>query len=60
MAYAVVMETLAALPSDMWEPTPPEAQTYMRALEARRAALEAKIQMLQGALGDSYASAFWC
>ena len=47
MAYPVVMETLAALLSDIWEQTPPEAQAYIRALEARVAALEPMIEALQ-------------
>src|SRR5918999_2788906 len=47
MAYAVAMETLAALPSDIWDRTPPEAKAYIRALEARLSALEARVQALQ-------------
>src|ERR687892_578736 len=47
MAYAVVMETPTALPSDIWEQTPPEAQAYIRALEARLSALESMMQALQ-------------
>jgi transposase len=47
MAYAVAMETLAALPSDIWDRTPPEAQAYIRALEARLSALELMVQALQ-------------
>jgi transposase len=47
MAYAVIMATPAAVPSDMWEQTPPEAQAYIRTLEARLAALESMIQALQ-------------
>jgi hypothetical protein len=38
------METPAALPRDMWERTPPEAQAYMGTLEARVAALVAMVQ----------------
>jgi transposase len=41
------METLAALPPDIWERTPPEAQAYIRALEARLATLEGMMQALQ-------------
>jgi transposase len=41
------METLAALPPDIWERTPPEAQAYIRALEARVATLESMMQALQ-------------
>ena len=47
MAYAVVMETPTALPSDIWEQTPPEAQAYIRALAARLSALESMMQALQ-------------
>ncbi len=47
MAYPVAMEPLAALPSDIWQQTPPEAQSYIRALEARLAALESMVQALQ-------------
>jgi transposase len=35
------------LSSDLWERTPPEVQAYIRALEARVAALEATIQQLR-------------
>src|ERR671932_624990 len=41
------MDTPAALPSDLWERTPPEAQAYIRALESRLSALEARVQTLQ-------------
>jgi hypothetical protein len=41
------METLAALPTDIWQRTPPEAQAYIRSLEARLATLEAMVQALQ-------------
>src|SRR5262249_61667267 len=41
------METPRAIPHDMWEQLPPEAQAYMRALEARVEALEAMMQALQ-------------
>ena len=47
MAYAIAMETLAALPSDIWDRTPPEAQAYIQALEARLSALESMVQALQ-------------
>src|SRR5688572_7883769 len=47
MAYAVAMEIPAALPSDIWDRTPPEAQAYIRALEARLSALESMVQALQ-------------
>ena len=41
------MEPLVALPPDIWEQTPPEAQAYIRALEARLSALESMMQALQ-------------
>jgi len=41
------MDTPAALPSDLWERTPPEAQAYIRALASRLSALEARVQTLQ-------------
>ena len=41
------METPPALPHEVWERTPPEAQAYIRALEARIEALEAGVQALQ-------------
>ena len=41
------METPAALSSDLWERTPPEAQAYIRALESRLSTLEARVQTLQ-------------
>jgi transposase len=41
------METPAALPRDIWECTPPEAQAYIGALEARVTALAAMVQALQ-------------
>jgi transposase len=41
------METPAALSSDLWERIPPEAQAYIRALESRLSALEARVQTLQ-------------
>lgn len=41
------METPAALPCDIWERTPPEAQAYIGTLEARVAALVAMVQALQ-------------
>jgi transposase len=47
MAYLVAMETPAALPSDIWGRTPPEAQAYIRALEARLSSLEDMVQALQ-------------
>jgi transposase len=41
------METPAALPRDIWERTPPEAQAYIGTLEARVVALVAMVQALQ-------------
>jgi len=41
------MDTPAAFSSDLWERTPPEAQAYIRALELRLSALEARVQTLQ-------------
>ena len=41
------MDRPALLLPDIWERTPPEAQTYIRALEARVAALEGLMQALQ-------------
>ncbi len=41
------MELLAALPPNIWEQTPPEAQAYIRALEARLSALESMVEVLQ-------------
>src|SRR5215471_4056145 len=47
MAYPVAMETLPALSHEAWQRTPPEAQAYIRALEARVATLEGMRQALQ-------------
>jgi transposase len=41
------METLRAIPHDLWEQLPPAAQVSIRALEARVGALEAMVQALQ-------------
>ncbi len=41
------METPAAFPSDIWQQTPPEAQAYIRALEARLSTWESMVQALQ-------------
>jgi hypothetical protein len=38
------METSPALPHEVWERTPPEAQAYIRALEARVEALDAGVR----------------
>ena len=40
------MKTTSPLSQEMWERTPAEAQAYIRALEARVAALEATVQRL--------------
>src|ERR671935_1235910 len=53
MAYLVAMETLAALPRDIWERTPPEAQAYIGTLEARVATLEERVRTLQEQLNQS-------
>src|SRR6266436_8853620 len=47
MAYPVPMETLPALLHEVWERTPPEAQAYIRALEARVATLTSMVHVLQ-------------
>jgi transposase len=47
MAYPVAMDTLPALSHEVWKRTPPEAQAYIRALEARVATLEGMVQTLQ-------------
>ena len=47
MAYPVAMETPPALPHEIWERTPPEAQAYIRALEARVETLTSMVQALQ-------------
>jgi transposase len=47
MAYPGAMETRPALSHEVWERTPPEAQAYIRALEARVATLEGMMQALQ-------------
>jgi len=47
------MEILAALPRDIWERTPPEAQAYIGTLEARVATLEAQVRTLQEQLNQS-------
>ena len=44
------MDRAAALPPDIWDCTPPEAQAYIRALEARVTALEGKMQALHAQL----------
>jgi hypothetical protein len=44
------MDRLAALPPDIWDCTPPEAQAYMQALEARVTALEGMMPALHAQL----------
>jgi transposase len=44
------MDRAAALPPDIWDCTPPEAQAYIRALEARVTALEGMMQALHAQL----------
>src|SRR3989441_7547162 len=53
MAYPIAMETLPALSHEVWKRTPPEAQAYIRALEARVATLEGMIQALQEQLNQT-------
>src|SRR6516225_12186935 len=53
MAYFGAMETPAALPRDIWERTPPEAQAYIGALETRVTALVAMVQALQEQLNQT-------
>src|SRR6266481_5054251 len=53
MAYPVAMETLPALSHEVWERTPPEAQAYIRALEARVTTLEGVMQALQEQLNQT-------
>src|SRR5713101_2197950 len=40
------MNTIAPFPSELWEQTPVAVQEYIRALEARVAALEATVERL--------------
>src|SRR5712692_2097070 len=47
MAYPVPMETPPALPHEVWERTPPEAQTHIRALEACLETLASMVHALQ-------------
>src|SRR5215211_3199388 len=47
MAYPVAMETPSAFPHEVWERTPPEAQAYIRALEARVETLTSMVHVLQ-------------
>jgi len=45
------METLPALLHEVWERTPPEAQAYIRALEARVETLTSMVRALQEQVG---------
>jgi transposase len=47
------METLPALSHEVWERIPPEAQAYIRTLEARVATLEGRMQALQEQLNQT-------
>ncbi len=47
------METLPALSHEVWERIPPEAQAYIRALEASVATLEGRMQALQEQLNQT-------
>ncbi len=47
MAYPVAMETPPTLPHEVWERTPPEAQAYIRALEARVETMASMVDTLQ-------------
>ena len=53
MAYPVAMDTLPALSHEVWQRTPPEAQAYIRALEARVTTLEGLRQALQDQLNQT-------
>ena len=47
------MHTTPPLSQEVWERTPAEAQTYIRALEARVVALEATVQQrFHGKVGE--------
>ena len=45
------METLPALRHEVWERTPPEAQAYIRALEARVETLTSMVHAFQEQVG---------
>ena len=47
MAYSVTMATSPALPPEVWERTPPAAQAYIRALEARVETMASIVHALQ-------------
>src|SRR5207302_6772328 len=51
MAYPVAMETPPTFPHEVWEWTPPEAQAYIRALEARVETLTSMVHALQKQVG---------
>ena len=46
-----------------WERTPPAVQAYVRTVQhdlAQLQDLQERVAALEGALGDSYESVFWC
>src|SRR5215510_13524429 len=51
MAYPVPMDTLPALLHEVWERTPPEAQAYIRVLEARVETLTSMVHAFQEQVG---------
>src|SRR5215831_15639452 len=51
MAYPVPMDTSPALRHEVWEQTPPDAQAYIRALEARVETLTTLVHALQAQVG---------
>src|SRR5215217_207457 len=53
MAYPAALETRPALSHEVWEQTPPKAQAYIQALEARVATLEGMMQALQDQLNQT-------
>src|SRR5712691_9849208 len=53
MAYPVTMEPSPALPPDIWERTPPEAQAYIQTLEARVETLASIVHTLQEQLNQT-------
>src|SRR6266851_5034386 len=53
MAYPVAMETPPTLPHEVWERTPPEAQAYIRALEARVETMASMVDTLQDQMNQT-------
>src|SRR5213592_2207497 len=47
MAYPIAMDTPPAFLHEVWERTPPEAQAYIRALEARVETLTSMVHAFQ-------------